>query len=1249
MLDYSEFTKRNHVTKAIRFELIPQENTLKSIGEKGDGEYDKSLYESLERLKPVIDSFIVSIMNKALANVDFDFEPMYAAIIEKNRKAREKEEKALAKIIEKNLTGSMPDGLKIAQINSAKFLQDALSEYVKHTTDPAIKKDEAVKDVETTKGCLILFNKFLITRITALTTWMPKRLVENFEIYISNIQKIENIISEGGELTDGIIDELSLMKNVSYYTQILSQKGIDGYNNIISGLRDENGIIVKGLNERVNEYNIKVRSEKLDKRFLRVVSPLYKLPLIPAEKKFKIESIGTDDEVRDVIKNTWETFSAASAKMIKLLEDKVCTSDGEGIFIQGNRVHTLSHLLTGEHKTITDYLVNAELKEINEILSLSTLKSSMRKELEKRAEIVQSIVSKKVYEFTELNDAVITADMSNLAPTRTAFRMYVDCVSSLLNTSKMTFKILEGGDIFKKRRIKGDRHVQELLVDFFGALTDIRDALSLIRLPEDIENTDVAFYNVYNELFDNIRLSHKAENLVRNYITKSTKDFAEEKQTCFGTPARLRTQWWNGEKKFSKDNAAIIKHDGKYYYFILAGDAKPIEIKEVESSDTGFLTLKKGQKSFMMLPKILFSDHAVPYYTENKDADEYIFDDEQVLRPVRVSREIYEIYRDGLFKREAVNSGAITEEQYKENIVKLIDTYKDFANAYAQYSKFNLETLGDSDSYADIGEFFSDVDTCTSNISWTNIDFKEIENLVHSGTGYLFLISNRFLYTGNEDKNTYTKTLLSILSEDNMNRTTMLLNSNPSVYFRPQAVEKKITHKIGSIMVNHLTEDGERIPNDIYETIYKMKNNISSVESKDVEKAKKYMTTHHVRTFTNKMERSYNERYMSDKYILQLTYTKNNDVSDRANDMLNDRVNEAINDGFNIVSVARSTNDMVYAMALDNDLNILEEKSLNVIDGMDYYALLHDAYSEKIEDKKTWIYTTDSADLKSAYVDLAITEILKLARKYNAVIVVESISDAVKDKYSFLDNQVFKAFENRIAQRLSDLTFKDILDGKAGSVSNPLQLANNSGNNYQDGILFFVNGAYTRYVDEKSGFTNLFDFSRINSIASKRQFFAKMENIAYDGESLVFKFDYAEYPVKVEPSKTKWEIKVSGNAVTFDKENKCNVFVDDVVNDVILPLAGKTNLDGNLADKIMDKEVPGVFVEELYKWFRYTLVGMHKKTTKSEEFYKSPVDGNEYNICHSIAYNLARKLLFRMEYAGEAKDFTKEWIDYIQA
>ena len=1079
-----------------------------------------------------------------------------------------------------------------------------------------------------------------------LTVLMPKRVIENFKIYCNNISKIEKLMDNNDEYFSSYEEELTLMQSIDYYNMTLSQDGIDHYNNAISGNINEQGTVEKGLNQLISEYNQKIKNEKLDTIYIKKIDMLYKQILMPAEKKFSVDFISTDDEVRTILRETWDSFSADAQNILNVLKNKNATSGGNGIYIKGNKLHQLSYLLTEDHNKISNELISKEISEINEMLETPNLKPAMKKELEKRAELIQTLIVKRNYELTQL-DTIFQEDSALVesAPKKTTMEIYCTKIENLIKESKLYYKILEGGGIFKNRKIKGNRHMNELLVDFFGSLTAIRENLSII-LCED-ENADISFYNEYEELYSAIKLSYKAENLIRNYLTKSLKDSAEEKQTCFGSPARFRTQWWNGEKKFARDHAAIIKKDDKYYYFILAGDAKNVEIIENKDSNVGFLTLKKGQSSFMIMPKILFTGHAAPFFKENSDAEEYILDDDSVTVPVKVSRQLYDIYIKGLFKKEAVNQGLISQEQYKHNIYLLIEKYLEFAHAYVQYQKFNFDIINDISKYNDIGEFYSDIDTCTSNLSWTMIDFSQIENLVESGDAYLFLIHNKYIYSGHAENHPYTKNLLAILSDENMLKTTMLLNSNPSVYFRPQTLEKKVTHKVGSILVNRRTEDGEPIPKDIYETIYKLKNGFSNISEDKYTEAEKYMSTHKVRCFKAKSDGYYRKNYMSDKYILELTYTKNNDISDRYNDMLNDRINKDIEDGFNIVSISRTTKDLVYCMVLDNNLKLIETKSLNIIDGINYYQLLQGTTHEKDIMKKTaWAYDISSADIKKAYIDLCITEIAKLAYKYNAIIAVENIRDNVKNKYAAIDNQVFRYFEERLAERLADLSFKSFQNGKAGSVSNPIQVSNNNNNSYQDGVIFYINGAYTRGIEPNTGFTSLFNFSLIKSITAKRQFLFKMKEIIYTGDSIKISFDYNDFQTSYNTDKTDWQIIIKGKASYFDKEKHCYIHIKDVVNDKIIPLAAGIDLDQNIAEQVLDRKVSGAFVEELFKWFRNSIIGTYVDK-QGNQYYRSPIDGKTYEISDMIAYNLAKKLIFKLEYAGDSNSFTTEWLNYL--
>lgn len=97
-----------------------------------------------------------------------------------------------------------------------------------------------------------------------------------------------------------------------------------------------------------------------------------------------------------------------------------------------------------------------------------------------------------------------------------------------------------------------------------------------------------------------------------------------------------------------------------------------------------------------------------------------------------------------------------------------------------------------------------------------------------------------------------------------------------------------------------------------------------------------------------------------------------------------------------------------------------------------------------------------------------------------------------------------------------------------------------------------------------------------------------------------------------------------------------------------MPLAGETDVDGNIAEVITDKKVPGVFVDELFKWFKEAIRGYHRQARSNSEFYRSPVNGKDYDISSTQAYVLAQKFIFSQSYTGDSKDFSAKWINHLQ-
>ena len=206
------------------------------------------------------------------------------------------------------------------------------------------------------------------------------------------------------------------------------------------------------------------------------------------------------------------------------------------------------------------------------------------------------------------------------------------------------------------------------------------------------------------------------------------------------------------------------------------------------------------------------------------------------------------------------------------------------------------------------------------------------------------------------------------------------------------------------------------------------------------------------------------KRYTEDKWFVQFSFTKNRSVAHAAKG-LNDEIRTTIHER-NILTIIRSETDLIYYTITTPNGDVLEKRSLNTIQNRDFWKELKEISNErKSEKSNNWKYDKKVKEQRDAYLKLAISVLVKKVIEYDAIVVLERISQEVKDKFSAMDNQTMKSFESMLINRLSDLFFLEVPLGEPGSVTNPYQLCDNTGSEFQDGIVFFVSPTYTGNVD----------------------------------------------------------------------------------------------------------------------------------------------------------------------------------------
>lgn len=197
----------------------------------------------------------------------------------------------------------------------------------------------------------------------------------------------------------------------------------------------------------------------------------------------------------------------------------------------------------------------------------------------------------------------------------------------------------------------------------------------------------------------------------------------------------------------------------------------------------------------------------------------------------------------------------------------------------------------------------------------------------------------------------------------------------------------------------------------------------------------------------------------------------------------------------------------------DIKLDFKEDKFLDFFDE----DLFFETYSDNKEEililgseliknvKQVCPYILDKVLEREAVSSTAIGQLVAIPRlidKYNAIVVLEDLNQGFKRGRFKVERQVYQKFEMALMNKLASLSFKNRDATKPGGVLNPLQLCKPV-NAYSDlkgqnGIVFYLQAAYTSAIDPTTGFANLFN----KNISEKdyKTFINSMKGLKYEGD-----------------------------------------------------------------------------------------------------------------------------------------------------
>lgn len=1215
--DMIEFTNLQPVTKSLKFKLNPVGNTEKNLQKDGIIAAAKLKDEKKDKLKELINEYHRYFISKMLISDNMREIFNETALNEAYNVFLEGDKEKLAKHLNE-LEKGMHNIFKADEVYKSMDKKEFINVYMMDY----FKDDKAALDIlaffQKDTSSVKSFNEirkrqYEVNDNGKKAVTITKRCVQdNLITYFKNIEAwnaLQKKVNDGSLLgTDFNVEINALTSYMKYdkrvdftltgYADYISQQGIDIYNTIIGGVSLEDGSMIKGLNTIVNAHNQKCTSS--DEK-LPLFRALYKQIMTKSNSfSFLEDGLKSDEQVHDLVHSYADTIKGLIPEVTELFNG-IEKYDLGNIYISKNAFGSISNEVFGKYNIIEDAII----RNYNETHPAKDQETKTF--LDNRKKYLNSI---DTYSVKELSDYTDTDILSFLKEFEDLVYDFMSCYKGFNN-----FK-------FEKADFKKDRNAKAVVRGLLDSIVAIDKFIKRFNPSSMPISADPSFYSELNRILDTINEYRGVYNKVRSYAQK--KDFKNIEIPVNFNRNEQFLDGWTDEKV---GGGIILIKDGKYYLGIIsAGDKKCIgSAPESHSEDCydlmNYNMLTAPNKS---LPQMFMCKG----FIEENEA--LTADYSEIINKYRARKE--------------GNYQYTVEDEYK-----LIAYYITCLKRSGKAELFTME-FKKPEEYGEKNPFYNfceDISKYIYSISFNKIDVSYINSLVDKGSLYLFQIYNKDFSKGTKGKkDLYTLYWMMTFDERNIKEKIYKLNGGATVQFREKSLSNPFIHKAGTPIQN------KNARNDIKTVIY----NYDIIKDK---------------------------RYLYDQFTLTVSVTINNLAPSlkRYNSVFNSIVNEHIrenSDNIHVIGISRGIKNLIYYTVTDLKGNIVEHDSFNVIKNesiregkhyvteVDYNNMLEKREAENDKKQLEWDSEYTIKDLKMGYISRIIPEIARLVLKYNAILCLEDLSGDFKDKQKAIEKTIYTEFENALMSKFNCLVVnKDISSSEPGSVMRPLQLAptvsTKDDMRFQQGMIFFINPAYTSNLDPSTGFINRLD-TRYKGKEHAKNFISSLDFITYENHIYRIGFDYKNFNRITDNTKTDWIINTAGKRKWLRKNKDTNNNWKGSVIDLTSEydkLFAEYNIDRNADIK---EQIINIHKAELYDRFlnllRITL--QTNNDIDGEYIYISPVEGSIYNTRQINAdcigaYNIARKGIMAVNKILESEDgFVKtsssgeDWISYAQ-
>ncbi len=1255
----------------LRNRLIPIGKTEENIEKLQLLDNDIKRSKAYVEVKSMIDDFHRAFIEEVLSKAKLEWGPLYDLFDlfqnekDKHKKSKIKKElETIQGVMRKQIVKKFKDDDRFDKLFKKEILTEFVPTVIKADESGTISDKRAALDVF--KGFATYFTGFHQNRQNmyseeAKATAISNRIVnENFPKFYANVKVFEclqkeypAIITETEEALSEILNgkKLADIFSADGFNSVLSQSGIDFYNTIIGGIAGEAGTQkLQGINEKINLARQQLPTEEKNK-LKRKMSVLYK-QILSDRSTASFIPIGfeSSDEVYESVKQFKEQSLDNVISAAKELFEK-SDYDLSQIYVPAKEVTDFSLKLFGNWSILHDGLFLIEKDNSKKTFTEKQIEN-LRKEIAKTDCSLADL--QNAYErWAKENDVKAEKTVKNyfkIAELRADGKSREKTSVEILNKIESTFEKI---DFEKRDNLIKEKETATPIKEFLDEVQNLYHYLKLVDYRGE-EQKDTDFYSKYDEILQTLSEIVPLYNKVRNFVTKKPNEVKKVKLNFDNVSL---AKGWDVNKE-SDYTCILLRRSGLYYLGVLNPKDKP----KFDSENNGETSINKNDcyeklvyKYFKdvttMIPKCSTQLNDVKQHFKNSNED-YILENNNFIKPLVISKRIFDLNNKTFDEKKMFqidyyrNTGDL--KGYTEAVKDWISFCMTFVHSYKSTCIYDFSSLGDCSQFKQVDQFYKEINLLLYKIWFVNVTAEKINSLVDSGKLFLFQIYNKDYSTGKDGgngstgkKNLHTMYWENLFSEENLRDVCLKLNGDAELFWRDANPDvKDVCHKKGSVLVNRTTSDGETIPEEIYQEIYKFKNpNKQEKSFKLSDTAKELLDSGKVGFKEAKFDIIKDRHFTQKTYLFHCPITMNFKAPEITGRKFNEKVQQVLknNPDVKVIGLDRGERHLIYLSLINQKGEIELQKTLNLVEQVRNDKTVSVNYQEKLVQKegergkarKNWQTISNIKELKEGYLSNIVHEIAKLMVENNAIVVMEDLNFGFKRGRFAVERQVYQKFENMLIEKLNYLVFKDKKVAEPGGVLNAYQLtdkvANVSDVGKQCGWIFYIPAAYTSKIDPKTGFANLFYTAGLTNIEKKKDFFDKFDSIRYDRktDSFVFTFDYSDFGDNAD-FKKKWELYSRGERLVFSKAEKSVVHVNPTEN--LKALFDKQGINWSSEDNIID-QIQAVqaerencaFYDGLYRSFTAILQMRNSvpNSSKGEDDYLiSPVmaeDGSFYD------------------------------------